>query len=164
MFYSAPSKDQSILKYCQFSAFDHPYLSCNDHLDWWFFQEISIIIPKKFLWTILNLFSWNLNTFTKLTEQVCFLFVCSFFTLNTLDESVLFLLIINALQLLNFFASQAVQKRKLKALIWPPIHFVVKFNKHMNMKNLFVSIIVSENNKQYLVYFYKHVAFLRVFI
>ena len=32
------------------------------------------------------------------------------------------------------------------------------------MKNLFVCIIMSEgNNKQYLVYFYKHVAFLRVF-
>ena len=32
------------------------------------------------------------------------------------------------------------------------------------MKNLFVSIIASEtDNKQYLVYFYKHVAFLRVF-
>ena len=32
------------------------------------------------------------------------------------------------------------------------------------MKNLFVSVITSENNnKQYLVYFYKHVAFLRVF-
>ena len=60
-------------------------------------------------------------------------------------------------------ASQVVQKRKLNALIWPPINFVVKFNKHLSMKNLFVSIIATENNKQYLVYFYKHIAFLRVF-
>ena len=35
---------------------------------------------KKYFWTILNLLSWNLNTFTKLIEQFCFLFVGSFFT------------------------------------------------------------------------------------
>ena len=28
---------------------------------------------------MLNLFSWNLNTFTKHEEHVCFLFVCLFF-------------------------------------------------------------------------------------
>ena len=58
--------------------------------------------------------------------------------------------------------SLAVQNRKLKALIWPSIHFVVKF---LNMNNLFVCIVTLENNnKQYLVsYFYKYVAFLRVF-
>ena len=44
------------------------------------------------------------------------------------------------------------------------MHFVAKFNKYLNMKNPFVCIITSENNKQYLVsYFCKHVAFIRVF-
>ena len=33
-----------------------------------------------------------------------------------------------------------------------PMHFVVKFNKSLNMKNLFVCTITSENNnEQYLV-------------
>ena len=36
-----------------------------------------------------------------------------------------------------------LQKRNLKVLIWPPIHFVVKFNKHLNIKNLFVCTIMS---------------------
>ena len=65
------------------------------------------------------------------------------------------------------FASLAVQERKLKALIWSPVHlFIGKFSKSLNMKNLFVCIITSENNnKQYLVsYFYKQDAFLRVFL
>ena len=44
-----------------------------------FFINI-IFISYKFFWTLLNLFSWNLNTFTKHKEQVCFLFICSFFT------------------------------------------------------------------------------------
>ena len=45
------------------------------------------------------------------------------------------------------------------------MYFVVKFNKPLNMSNLFVCVITTENNnKQYLVsYFYKHVAFLRTF-
>ena len=109
--YSIANKGQTTVNYCQSSADDHPYLSCNDHCDQWVFQEIIfIIISKKFFWTILNLMSWNLNTFTKLTEQVCFLFSCSFFSpfhtfplsVNTLDESVLFLLVIDALHLLYF--------------------------------------------------------------
>ena len=65
-----------------------------------------------------------------------------------------------------FFASLTVQKRKLKALIWPPTHFVVNFNKFLNMNNWFLCIVTSENhNKQYLVsYFYTHIALLRVFL
>ena len=56
-------------KGCQFSAFDRPYLSCNDHRDRLVFQGIFFtVISEKFFWAILNLFSWNLNTFTKLTE------------------------------------------------------------------------------------------------
>ena len=44
------------------------------------------------------------------------------------------------------------------------LQYVAKFNKYLNIKNLVVCKITSEdNNKQYLVsYFYKHVAFLRV--
>ena len=37
-------KGWSTINYCQSSAFDHPYLSCNDHCDWWVFHEIFIII------------------------------------------------------------------------------------------------------------------------
>ena len=41
------------------------------------------------------------------------------------------------------------------------MHFAVKLNKSLNMNNLFVYIITSENdNKQYLIsYFYNDVAF-----
>ena len=52
-----------------------------------------------------------------------------------------------------------------------PMHFVVKFNKSLNMKNLFVCTITSENNnEQYLVsylmlpfweFFYKRTCMLR---
>ena len=87
-----------MVNYGKSSIFDRPYLSCNDHCDWWVFQEIFIIISQKFFWTILNLLSWNLNTFTKLLEQVCFLFICSFFAccfviilcINTFHRFVLF--------------------------------------------------------------------------
>ena len=37
---SAANKGQSTVNYCQSSAFDHPYLSRNDHCDRWLFQEI----------------------------------------------------------------------------------------------------------------------------
>ena len=43
----------------------------------YFFINMTCISYKLF-WTILNLFSWNLNAFTKHKEQVCFLFVCLF--------------------------------------------------------------------------------------
>ena len=55
------------------------------------------------------------------------------------------------------FTSLAVQKRNLKAHI--SLQYIVKFNKSLNMNNLYVCIITSENNhKQYLV------AFLRFFL
>ena len=52
---------------------------------------------------------------------------------NTLDESVFFLLVVCILTFVPFvlFASQAVLKRKLKTLILPPIHSLVKFNKYL---------------------------------
>ena len=116
MTHSAANKGRSTVNYCQASAFDRPYLSCSDQHDWWVFQEMFFInIFYKFFWTILNLLYWNLNTFTKLTAQVCFLSTCSSFTcfiiilrinalslpfctfplhVNTLDESVLFLQVV----------------------------------------------------------------------
>ena len=63
---------------------------------------------------------------------------------NTLDESVLFFHVVSqsvcilTLSIFCTFCIQEAQIRKLKALIWPPTHFVVKFNKYPNIKNLFV--------------------------
>ena len=37
---SAANRDSKTVIYCQSLVFDHPYLSCNDHCDWWLFQEI----------------------------------------------------------------------------------------------------------------------------
>ena len=37
---SAANKCWSTANYHQSLAFDHPYLSCNDHCAWWLFQEI----------------------------------------------------------------------------------------------------------------------------
>ena len=64
LIYSTANKSWSTGNYCQSLAFDHPYLSCNDHCDWKSFINITFIL-QKFFWTILNLLSWNLNTFTK---------------------------------------------------------------------------------------------------
>ena len=80
---STAYKGWSMVIYCQSSAFDHPYLSCNDHCDLWLFQEMFFFINitfifQKFFWTILNLFSWNPNTFTKYKEKVCTLFAFCF--------------------------------------------------------------------------------------
>ena len=56
-------------------------------------------------------------------------------------------------------------KEKTKSFNLTSSNLVMKF-KYLNMKNLFACIITSENNiKQYLVsYFYKHGAFLSVFL
>ena len=80
---STANKGWSTVIYCQSSAFDCPYLSCNDHCDWWLFQETYFFINitfifQKFFWTILKLFSWNSNTFKKHKEKVCTLFACCF--------------------------------------------------------------------------------------
>ena len=73
--YSTAIKGWSKVNYHLSSIYDCPYLSCNDHCDWRLFQEIAIVISKKFFWTILSLFFfWNLNTFTKHKEQICLLF------------------------------------------------------------------------------------------
>ena len=38
------NKGWSVVNYCQSLVFDHPYLSCNDHCDWWLFQEIFLLL------------------------------------------------------------------------------------------------------------------------
>ena len=99
MTHSAANKGRSTVNYCQASAFDRPYLSCSDQHDWWVFQEMFFInIFYKFFWTILNLLYWNLNTFTKLTIQVCFLSICSSFTCFVI------ILRINALSTFLYFS------------------------------------------------------------
>ena len=115
----------------------------------WVFQDIFFIIPYKFFWAILNMFSWNLNTFTKITEQVCFLFICSFFTGCF---AITFLL---TLSTFCTFPTISSTKEKTKSFT---------SNTYLNMTNLFVYKITSEsNNKQDLVlYFHKHVTFLRL--
>ena len=63
---SATNKGRSMVNYRQSSAFEHPYLSSNNHCDRWLFLEIFLLLfPIK---TILKLFSWNLNPFTKHKE------------------------------------------------------------------------------------------------
>ena len=42
-FYSAANKGRSTVNYRQSSAFDRPYLSCNDHCDRWLLLEIFFI-------------------------------------------------------------------------------------------------------------------------
>ena len=62
-----------------------------------FFINI-IFISQKLFWMTLNFFSWNLSTFTKQKEPVCFLFICSFFT-----HCFVIILCINALHLFILF-------------------------------------------------------------
>ena len=100
--YSTANKGHSMVNYCQSFVFDCPYLLCNDHCDQYLFHKIFFLLILflflQILWTILNLFSWNLNTFPKNKKQVCFLFICSFFTccfliilwINPLQLSILF--------------------------------------------------------------------------
>ena len=38
--YNAENKGWSTVNYHQSPAFDCPYLSCNDHCEWWLFQKI----------------------------------------------------------------------------------------------------------------------------
>ena len=68
--YSAANKGRSMVNYCQSLAFDHPYLSFNDHCDWWLFQEIFFFeyyfYFLEILWAILILFFWNLFIFYSL--------------------------------------------------------------------------------------------------
>ena len=84
---SAANKDQSTVSYHQSLVFDCPYLSCNCCYGQWRFSNKSFFtnitfISKKLFWTILNLFSWNLNTthLQNTKKLVCFLFICSSFT------------------------------------------------------------------------------------
>ena len=42
--YSAANKGRSMVNHHQPLVFDYPYLSCNDHCDWWLFQEIFLLL------------------------------------------------------------------------------------------------------------------------
>ena len=94
---SAANKSWSMVHYWQSSAFDCPYLSWNDHCDWWLFQEIFLILllfPKnsfEWSWTLNSL---NLITFTKHTEKVCFLLYLFIFYLLFCNHSVVLTLFI----------------------------------------------------------------------
>ena len=44
IFPSAVNKGRSTVIYRQSSTFDRPYLSCNNHCDWWIFQEFFFVI------------------------------------------------------------------------------------------------------------------------
>ena len=69
LYISAASKGRSTVNYWQSMVFDCLYLLCNDHCNWWFSKKsFSLLFPRNFFWTILNLFYWNLNIFTKLSE------------------------------------------------------------------------------------------------
>ena len=195
---SAANKGWSTVNYRQSSALDHPYLSCNNHCDWWIFPRnifllLLLLFPRNSFerpWIcFLGIYILLQNTQNKfvfflfvhsllfVSKSLCVLRLSTFLYFSTAckyaDESTFSFCLLFRNQSVYYcslsFApsgSLAVQKRKLKALIWPPIHFFVKFNNYLNMNNLFVCIIMSENsNEQYLVsYFYKHVAFVRVFL
>ena len=42
------NKGWPMVNYRQFSTFDRPYLSCNDHRDRWVFQSILSLFPRIF--------------------------------------------------------------------------------------------------------------------
>ena len=47
---TAANKGWSAVNYCQSLAFDCPYLSCNDHCDWWLSQKTSFCYLQKQLY------------------------------------------------------------------------------------------------------------------
>ena len=77
--HSTASKFWSTVNWCQSLAFDHSYLSWNDHCDQWLFQEIIFLLILFFLLEILLndleivfLELKHINTFTKQKEQIYF--------------------------------------------------------------------------------------------
>ena len=84
-------------------------------IDQWIFQEvfllvIIIVIYKRFFWTILNLFSWNLNIYKTHRKSVLFPFFC-----YTDSQTEL-------IRLFNFFTREAFKLIKCivlyKILLW----------------------------------------------
>ena len=123
------------------------------------FSRISFLLlfPKKFLSNLELFLEFKHFYKTHRTSLFSFYLFIYFLLLSNHSGYV-------CSPLFYFFPSQSVQKRNLKALIWPPVHFVAKFNKYLNIKNLFACKILSENNnKQWTVsYCYKDLALLRV--
>ena len=72
------------------------------------FFIINIFTSQKFFWTILNLFTWNLSTFSKHKDPVCFLFICSIFT-----HCFIIILCIKALQLFGLFQCMHIHRVSL---------------------------------------------------
>ena len=97
---SAANKGRSTVNYQQSSAFERPYLSCNDHCDQWLFQAIFfLLILFLFLKNHFERsFFWNLNTFAEHKEKFCFPSVCSFFNCCSI-----IILCVNALHLSQLF-------------------------------------------------------------
>ena len=82
---SAANKGQPAVNYCQSPAFDHPYLSCDDHCDSDFSKKSFFFYQYNFyfLEILLNDLELVLLEFKytyKTQRQVCFLFICLFFT------------------------------------------------------------------------------------
>ena len=86
--HSTASKFWSTVNWCQSLAFDHSYLSWNDHCDQWLFQEIIFLLILFFLLEILLndleivfLELKHINTFTKQKEQIYFFYLFIFYLL-----------------------------------------------------------------------------------
>ena len=81
---STANKGQSTVSYRQSSAFDCPYLSCNDHCDQWLFQEILFYYYYFYFLEIflnnLELVFLEFRHIYKTKIKSCFLFICLFFT------------------------------------------------------------------------------------
>ena len=104
------------------------------------------------------MFSWNLNTFTKYTEQMFSFYLSIFFKWTGC--------VCSLFRHCLLFAPLAVQKRKLKPLVWPPPHSVVNFNKSLNMNKLFLCIISQRiiNNTYFLISTHTRCAFKSFFM
>ena len=124
----------------------------------------------------ISLFSFLSSHFLHIVLQSFYVLTLStfsyFFSLNTHNGSALFFLVVLqslCILMLSTFCTFCITshtKTKTESFNWPPIHFLEKFTKSPNMNNLFVCIIISENNnKQNLnYYFYQHIAFLDIFL
>ena len=85
---SVANNGQLVANYCQSLAFDHPYLSSNDHCEQWLFQKFFF-----FCYCFLEV-PMNDLELVFLEFKVCFLFICS------ITRFFIIILCINALHLL----------------------------------------------------------------
>ena len=71
---STANKDWSMVNYHQSSAFDHPYLSCNDHCNQWLFLEIFHYFFLEILLNDLELVSLEFKHLYKTNRTSLFSF------------------------------------------------------------------------------------------